>query len=68
MALLRFQCMNCGEQKKRDILNMKHAVLGCSYQLNRQAECCRRPNYRDREGFADKMKEASISLLPGIKT
>lgn len=47
---VEFRCLNCGNRVEKDILPMKHAVLGTIPAVNRDSTCCENPEYEDSEG------------------
>ena len=65
--MIEFECVHCGEREEKAVLPGKHAVLGAVATLNREAECCEAPEYRDSTGFRETMIDTKLrDLVPGI--
>ncbi|MFB6166879.1 MAG: hypothetical protein ABEJ62_01295 [Candidatus Nanohaloarchaea archaeon] len=52
---IEFRCDNCGEAHVRDILPMKHAIMGAALKLSRETNCCENPEYIDCSGPVDSL-------------
>jgi len=60
-----FECQTCGRITSEEILPTKHAILGTVPEVNKQATCCRKPDYEDEEGFS-RSKKSARELLPQL--
>lgn len=50
MDPIEFRCENCGSIVKRNLVPRKHAVRGEAKTLNREENCCERPQYSTSDG------------------
>jgi len=66
MKTVSFRCKNCGEEVEQNIMLMKHAVLGASYKINNEADCCINPEYMDKHGYVKSTKKSPWNFLPSI--
>lgn len=60
-----FECGTCGRTTEEEILPTKHAILGTIPEVNKQATCCRKPDYEDEEGFHSS-RESARELIPRL--
>lgn len=66
--MVEFVCMKCGEREERNVLPGKHCVLGSLAIINRNADCCKNPQYRDGTGFKENMVGKNLrDLIPSIR-
>lgn len=68
MKNVSFRCENCGKVIDRNILPMKHAVLGSAYKINQNSTCCEEPEYTDSYGYVESVKKTSWSFIPGLRS
>lgn len=66
MNEMKFRCINCGEVREKNIMPMKHAVLGTVYRINQEAGCCEAPQYTDDHGYVKNRRSSSQGFLSRI--
>ncbi len=60
MEKIEFRCLNCGNRVEKDLLPGKHTILGSIPVVNKEATCCRSPEYEDNRGYHRARMESSI--------
>lgn len=64
---IKFSCRNCGNQVEKEILPMKHAVIGILRKLDQEQDCCTDPSYRDsREYHLETQRKPLRELVNGL--
>lgn len=67
MEKVEFRCLNCGERVEKNLLPGKHTILGSIPVVNKEQNCCERPEYEDNRGYHRNMMERSIrDYIPAI--
>lgn len=65
--MVEFYCIHCGEREERNVLPGRHTVLGSLATVNRQAECCESPDYRDSTGFKQNNIDRNLRDLIALR-
>lgn len=68
MENVTFRCLNCGNRVEKELLPGKHTILGTLPIVNKQQDCCERPEYEDNRGYhRNRVEQSFTDFIPGIR-